>query len=170
MIAGAFCPAYLERVGKRGFHPGPAVVGRRESVERVEWRVRRSRARIRRMVCDRQSDGKSRGWRSSAGSKVASGSPRTLEYERSAMSSSARNPAGSRKAENWSATMASYPTEMLNPARAEESALSCTACPHSMDSHDALGVRFCAVTSSRSLDRKCICSGEAQNVQHYNRY
>ncbi|WP_347238219.1 RGCVC family protein [Rhodococcus sp. SMB37] len=121
-------------------------------------------------VCDCQPDGKSRGWRSSAGSRVASGLPRTLEYERSAMSSSARNPAGSRKAENWSATMASNPTEMLNPARAEESALSCNACPHSMDSHDALGIRFCAVTSNRSLDRKCICSGEAQTVQHYNRY
>ncbi|WP_260851052.1 RGCVC family protein [Rhodococcus sp. WB9] len=53
---------------------------------------------------------------------------------------------------------------------AVESAASCTACPHSTDSHDALGIRFCAVTSARSLDRKCICAGEQVSGQHYSRY
>ncbi len=66
--------------------------------------------------------------------------------------------------------MASNPTDMLNPVRAPESTVSCTACPHTLDSHDALGIRFCGVTSDRHLDRKCICSGEAQTAQHYTRY
>lgn len=65
--------------------------------------------------------------------------------------------------------MASNPTEMLNPVRAHESERFCTACPHSTDSHDALGVRFCAVTSARSLDRGCICTGEETSGQHYTR-
>ncbi|WP_306670158.1 RGCVC family protein [Rhodococcus opacus] len=95
-----------------------------------------------------------------------------------AMSSSAPTPARSPRAENWSAAMASNPTDVSNllvsespsPVSAVESAASCTACPHSTDSHDALGVRFCAVTSARSLDRKCICAGEQVSGQHYSRY
>ncbi|MFC9838162.1 RGCVC family protein [Rhodococcus sp. NPDC127530] len=74
--------------------------------------------------------------------------------------------------------MASNPTDVSNflasesasPAPALESAASCTACPHSVDSHDALGIRFCAVTSERSLDRKCICAAEQVSGQHYSRY
>ncbi|REE70979.1 hypothetical protein C8E05_0312 [Rhodococcus wratislaviensis] len=74
--------------------------------------------------------------------------------------------------------MASNPTEVSDflvtespsPTPALESAESCTACPHTADSHDALGIRFCAVTSARSLDRKCICAGEQVSGQHYSRY
>ncbi|MEU4804243.1 RGCVC family protein [Actinosynnema sp. NPDC023587] len=33
----------------------------------------------------------------------------------------------------------------------------CTACPHPLSSHDALGERFCAATVSSALDRACIC-------------
>ncbi|WP_237735074.1 MULTISPECIES: RGCVC family protein [unclassified Rhodococcus (in: high G+C Gram-positive bacteria)] len=51
-----------------------------------------------------------------------------------------------------------------------ESEASCTACPHSADSHDELGIRFCAVTSARSLERKCICAGDQVSGQHYSRY
>ncbi|WP_204164826.1 MULTISPECIES: RGCVC family protein [Rhodococcus] len=93
-----------------------------------------------------------------------------------AMSSSAPKPALSPRAENWSAAMASNPIDALavsespSPARALETTLSCTACPHSPESHDALGVRFCAVTSDRNLDRKCICAGEQAKGQHYSRY
>ncbi|MHA4848674.1 RGCVC family protein [Rhodococcus sp. MSC1_016] len=96
-----------------------------------------------------------------------------------AMSSSAPKPARSQRSENWSAAMASNPTNVSNslavsksssPARALESTLSCTACPHSPDTHDALGIRFCAVTSDRNLDRKCICAGEQTTGQCYSRY
>ena len=95
-----------------------------------------------------------------------------------AMSSSAPTPACSRKAENWSAAMASNPTDVSNflvsespsSALVVESEASCTACPHSADSHDELGIRFCAVTSARSLERKCICAGDQVSGQHYSRY
>ncbi|MDT7707509.1 MAG: hypothetical protein QOG20_3116 [Pseudonocardiales bacterium] len=38
---------------------------------------------------------------------------------------------------------------------------TCTACPHPADAHDPIGVRFCAVTSSRGLTRGCVCVGAA---------
>lgn len=75
--------------------------------------------------------------------------------------------------------MTSDPTNVSNspgvsaspsPAGAPESTLSCTACPHSLASHDPLGIRFCAATSDRNLDRKCICAGAQANGQHYARY
>ncbi|QSE87473.1 RGCVC family protein (plasmid) [Rhodococcus pseudokoreensis] len=87
-----------------------------------------------------------------------------------AMSSSAPDPARCHRAENWSAAMASNATYVSNPERALESTPSCTACPHSPDSHDALGIRFCAATSDRNLDRNCICAGEQATGQHYSRY
>ena len=87
-----------------------------------------------------------------------------------AMSSSAPEPALCHRAENWSAAMASNATDVSNPERALESTPSCTACPHRPDSHDALGIRFCAATSDRNLDRKCICAGEQATGQHYSRY
>ncbi|WP_237723862.1 MULTISPECIES: RGCVC family protein [unclassified Rhodococcus (in: high G+C Gram-positive bacteria)] len=66
--------------------------------------------------------------------------------------------------------MASNATNVSNPERALESTPSCTACPHRPDSHDALGIRFCAATSDRNLGRKCICAGEPATGQHYSRY
>ncbi|MGW6379068.1 RGCVC family protein [Rhodococcus sp. NPDC055112] len=76
--------------------------------------------------------------------------------------------------------MASNPTDVSNSqadsaapgvARALESPPpSCPVCPHSMESHDALGIRFCAATSDRHLDRKCICAGEQVIGHHYTRY
>ncbi|MCQ4120022.1 RGCVC family protein [Rhodococcus tibetensis] len=75
--------------------------------------------------------------------------------------------------------MASNPTvvsnsvatsESTSDAQALDSTPSCTACPHSADSHDALGIRFCAVTSERNLDRHCICSDGQATGQHYSRY
>ena len=87
-----------------------------------------------------------------------------------AMSSSATNPARCHGAENWSAAMASNATYVSNPERALDSRPSCKACPHSPDSHDALGIRYCAATSDRNLDRKCICADEQATGQHYSRY
>ncbi|MFZ2175305.1 MAG: RGCVC family protein [Rhodococcus sp. (in: high G+C Gram-positive bacteria)] len=73
--------------------------------------------------------------------------------------------------------MASNPTDVSNstevfpaPDLAVESTPSCAACQHSLDSHDPLGIRFCAVTSDRNLDRKCICADEHTTTQHYTRY
>lgn len=78
--------------------------------------------------------------------------------------------------------MASNPTDVSNPAEVSQSTTpqqevestdstpSCPACGHSLDSHDPLGIRFCAVTSDRNLDRKCICPDEHASQQHYTRY
>ncbi|WP_223263376.1 RGCVC family protein [Rhodococcus sp. MTM3W5.2] len=75
--------------------------------------------------------------------------------------------------------MASNPTDVSNPQtdsaspspdQAFESSPSCPVCPHSLDSHDALGTRFCAATSDRHLERKCICAGEQVIGHHYTRY
>jgi hypothetical protein len=33
----------------------------------------------------------------------------------------------------------------------------CPACPHPMAEHDPIGVRFCAATEARALDRGCVC-------------
>ena len=78
--------------------------------------------------------------------------------------------------------MASNPTDMSNSADVSrshasqqvagstDSAPSCPACGHSLDFHDALGIRFCGVTSDRNLDRKCICPEEHASTHHYTRY
>nr|WP_246045043.1 RGCVC family protein [Rhodococcus oryzae] len=75
--------------------------------------------------------------------------------------------------------MASNPTDVSNshtdsaspgPAQALESSPSCPVCPHSLESHDALGIRFCAATTDRHLERKCICAGDQVIGHHYTRY
>jgi hypothetical protein len=38
---------------------------------------------------------------------------------------------------------------------------ACAACPHDRDAHDVIGTRFCSATSSRGLDRGCVCVGAA---------
>lgn len=86
-------------------------------------------------------------------------------------------PVCGRTAENWSACMASNPSDVSNaPGQAESTDADqktpsiCPACQHSMESHDPLGVRFCAVTADRGLDRKCICAADREEMQHYSRY
>jgi len=39
-----------------------------------------------------------------------------------------------------------------------EPAPTCAACPHPWAEHDPIGVRFCTVTTSRGLDRGCVCA------------
>ncbi|MDI9902380.1 RGCVC family protein [Rhodococcus sp. IEGM 1409] len=73
--------------------------------------------------------------------------------------------------------MASNPSDVSNARGQAESTDAdqktpsiCPACRHSMESHDPLGVRFCAVTADRGLDRKCICAADREEIQHYSRY
>lgn len=35
----------------------------------------------------------------------------------------------------------------------------CASCPHRWADHDAIGVRYCTVTSARGLRRGCVCVG-----------
>ena len=34
---------------------------------------------------------------------------------------------------------------------------TCDACPHPLEDHDPIGLRFCAITSSRGMSRGCVC-------------
>ena len=46
----------------------------------------------------------------------------------------------------------------------------CPACQHPLDSHDAIGVRWCAATKLGVGHRECICSGvvaAARVLTHY---
>ena len=67
--------------------------------------------------------------------------------------------------------MASNPSDVSNARGQSESTDEdqktpsiCPACQHSMESHDPLGVRFCAVTADRGLDRKCICAADREEM------
>jgi hypothetical protein len=40
---------------------------------------------------------------------------------------------------------------------AEAAEGSCPVCAHAVDQHDALALRFCAATLSRTLTRGCMC-------------
>ena len=33
----------------------------------------------------------------------------------------------------------------------------CDVCPHAVDEHDAIGLRFCRATRNAALDRSCAC-------------
>jgi hypothetical protein len=33
----------------------------------------------------------------------------------------------------------------------------CDVCPHPVDDHDAIGLRFCRATRSSGVDRGCVC-------------
>lgn len=46
----------------------------------------------------------------------------------------------------------------------------CPACPHTMESHDPLGIRFCAATANGHFERKCICVGGQDGGMHYGWY
>ena len=35
---------------------------------------------------------------------------------------------------------------------------TCAACPHPLDEHDPIGVRFCSITTARGIDRGCACA------------
>lgn len=46
---------------------------------------------------------------------------------------------------------------------------SCAACPHDRETHDSIGIRYCAATISRGLDRECACARAADHKQTYYR-
>nr|WP_084655081.1 RGCVC family protein [Nocardia altamirensis] len=46
---------------------------------------------------------------------------------------------------------------------------SCPACPHAWEAHDPIGVRYCAATKERGLDRACVCARPAGNETTYYR-
>jgi hypothetical protein len=33
----------------------------------------------------------------------------------------------------------------------------CSVCPHPVDGHDAIGLRFCRATATGGIDRGCVC-------------
>lgn len=55
--------------------------------------------------------------------------------------------------------MASADTVAATPNKASEvadaTAGTCSACAHRVDAHDAIAIRFCAVTAARALSRGC---------------
>lgn len=34
---------------------------------------------------------------------------------------------------------------------------TCDACPHPLEDHDPIGLRFCSTTTSRGMTRGCVC-------------
>ncbi len=34
---------------------------------------------------------------------------------------------------------------------------TCDACPHPLENHDPIGLRFCGITTSRGMSRGCVC-------------
>jgi hypothetical protein len=56
-------------------------------------------------------------------------------------------------------------TTEATPATAETDVgdaggVMCAVCPHPMDDHDLIGVRYCAATAARSTSRGCVCVGD----------
>jgi hypothetical protein len=68
--------------------------------------------------------------------------------------------------------MTSDPTTVDAPSQpmTEPSEPVCPACGHTTAIHDAIGLRFCASTAERQLERKCLCPGEQAAAPFYIRY
>ena len=50
------------------------------------------------------------------------------------------------------------PAQKVEPVVLDDSQVACPACPHDIAAHDRIGLRFCAVTTSKALERGCVCS------------
>ncbi|MFG1791806.1 RGCVC family protein [Nocardia sp. NPDC049149] len=62
------------------------------------------------------------------------------------------------------------PSTVRGPAEiATSSESSCLACPHAWEAHDPIGVRYCAATKERGLDRACVCARPAGHENTYYR-
>ncbi len=52
-------------------------------------------------------------------------------------------------------------TPALLDDRAEDAATvaapACAGCPHGIDAHDAIALRYCRATVAGALDRGCVC-------------
>jgi hypothetical protein len=49
------------------------------------------------------------------------------------------------------------PDRVDAPAPESRDVPGCEACPHPVDDHDAIGLRFCRATLASALDRGCVC-------------
>ncbi|PWW66502.1 hypothetical protein DFQ13_10118 [Actinokineospora spheciospongiae] len=45
---------------------------------------------------------------------------------------------------------------------------TCTACPHPLDAHDPIALRFCRAGAAGGPARKCLCSGESAGMTYGN--
>lgn len=39
--------------------------------------------------------------------------------------------------------------------------ITCPSCPHRVEDHDAIGLRYCAATLQMTMTRGCVCKGAA---------
>jgi hypothetical protein len=54
--------------------------------------------------------------------------------------------------------MTTTPTVVLTAPRTPvEGAGSCTVCPHRLDAHDRISLRFCQATQASAATRGCVC-------------
>jgi hypothetical protein len=49
-------------------------------------------------------------------------------------------------------------TEVVVDDVSTQAAAACSACPHPLDTHDAIDLRFCRATTDKSLTRGCTCA------------
>ncbi|MFI1913699.1 RGCVC family protein [Nocardia sp. NPDC020380] len=46
---------------------------------------------------------------------------------------------------------------------------ACAACPHPLEAHDPIGIRYCSATTLSGLDRECACARTAEPGKIYYR-
>jgi hypothetical protein len=51
--------------------------------------------------------------------------------------------------------------DTTGPVTAGTEVVICDACPHRLDAHDRIGIRFCKATTASGQARACVCSSEA---------
>jgi hypothetical protein len=52
-------------------------------------------------------------------------------------------------------------SDTTDPITSEAEVVICGACPHRLDAHDLIGIRFCKATTASGSGRACVCSSEA---------
>jgi hypothetical protein len=52
------------------------------------------------------------------------------------------------------------PLTTPSTAQLDVLATACPACPHPLDTHDAIDLRFCRATTAGSRTRGCTCSAD----------
>jgi len=64
-------------------------------------------------------------------------------------------PAGARRIDRTGTHMTNAVPTVEAPQHVERAL--CTACPHAIEDHDRISLRFCSVTTASRLDRHCAC-------------
>ncbi|MET9489665.1 MULTISPECIES: RGCVC family protein [unclassified Nocardia] len=59
--------------------------------------------------------------------------------------------------------------EQVTPIDVAPLEFSCAACPHDLEAHAGVGVRFCSATATSGLDRGCVCVLPAEHEKTYYR-